>query len=141
MLTFPRPGARVALAGGGRCQIRLRRGDRGPFGFDLGAAGFKLAGDVGEAAALGQAAGGAGRRMRRGGIAVPAPQVALARNQPLAGLEHRGEPRAVGLLDHADLREPTCQFGGPLDMAAERNGSLRENRIARVEVGADPAHR
>ena len=51
----------------------------------------------------------AGRCMRRDRKAVPAPEIALGGNQPLAGLEQsrdRREPRPFGARDDADLGEP-----------------------------------
>ena len=75
-----------------------------------------LAVDVGEPAALRQAAGRSGRRMRVGGKAVPAPQVAVERDKALAGLEQRRKPHPIGTFDHADLRESPRQLGRRLDV-------------------------
>ena len=85
---------------------------------------------------------GAGRRMRGGGKAVPAPEVAFARNQPLAGLEQRRRGAAPSrALDHADLRQPARQLGRRLDVARERLDAVRQRRIGRIDRGAGPAHR
>ena len=69
--------------GGGDCglgdveRLALRR--------NVGAGGLELAFDRLEPAAFGEPARRAGRRVRRGGKTVPAPIVAFARHQPLAG--------------------------------------------------------
>ena len=68
----------------------------------------------------GEPARRAGRRMGGGGKAVPAPEIAVARDQPLAGLEQAGEPRAIGALDHADLRETARQLRRRLHVLGER---------------------
>ena len=65
--------------------LRPRRHHGLAAGLDLRAGGIRFAVDVGDPAALGETARGPGRRVRGGGIAVPAPQIALARNQALAG--------------------------------------------------------
>ena len=91
--------------------------------------------------ALGEPARGAGRRMGVDGKAVPAPQVAVARDEALAGLEQRREARAVGAIDHADLGEPARQFRRRLDVLRERGRALRQRRIGRIDRGAGPAHR
>ena len=54
-------------------------------------ADHQFAVDLGKAAALREPPRRAGRRVRRRDEAVPAPQVAFARDQPLAGLERGGE--------------------------------------------------
>ena len=94
-----------------------------------------------EPAALGEPARRAGRRMGGDGKAVPAPEIALARNQPLAGLEQRREARPVGALDDADLAEPARQFRRRLHMVGERGRAVRQLRIGRIERRAGPAHR
>ncbi len=76
--------------------------------------------DVGEPVLAGEAPAGAGRRIGGDRKSVPAPEVAVARDQPLAGLEHRRQARGVRALDHADLREASRQLLRRLDVPAER---------------------
>ena len=74
---------------------------------------------------------GAGRRMGVGGKAVPAPEIAVARNQALAGLEQAGEPRAIGALDHADLGEPARKLRRRLHVLGKSLHAVRQRRIGR----------
>ena len=142
-LTLARGIARLGLGRGGRAQ-----GGFGGFlelagGLGLGAGRLQLGLDLGEAGALGQTPRGAGRRMRGGGEAVPAPQVAFARHQPLAGLELAGEAGAGFLVDDADLIEPARQLAGRLDAAEQRStpsgsaGSLGSMAEPVQRIGAD----
>ena len=108
---------------------------------DVGAGGDQLAVDVGQAAALRQPPRGAGRRVGVGGEAVPAPEIAVAGHEPLAGLEQRREPRAVGALDDADLGETPRQLRRRLDVLRQRLRALRQGRIGRIDARAHPAHR
>ena len=124
--------------GGGR---RLRRLDRATLGFDFAARGGKLALDRLETTAFGEPARCAGPRMRGGGKAVPAPEIALARDEPLPGLEQGGEARPVGAGDDADLAEPACELGRRLHMAGECGRAVRQLRIGRIERRTRPAHR
>src|SRR5262249_11323531 len=96
--------ARRGLGLGGGGALGLARRHRLLLGLDLAPRGFELGFDVGEAVLAGQTAGRAGRRIGGDREAVPAPEVALARDQALAGLEHRCEARGLFALDHSDLR-------------------------------------
>ena len=49
---------------------------------------------------------------------IPAPQVAIARYEPLARLELRGKTNTGIALDHADLREPPRELRRRLDIVA-----------------------
>ena len=80
--------------------------DGAALGFGIAARSAKLGVDIGEAVLGGEPARGRGRRIRGGRKAVPAPQIALARHQPLAGLQLRDERRPKRAVDHADLRQP-----------------------------------
>ena len=80
----------------GRAQLLGRR-DR--FGIELG-----------QPVLLRQPLRGGGRRVGAGGQAVPAPQRAFAADQPLAGRKQRLQPRAVGGVDDADLRQPAGEL-------------------------------
>ena len=90
--------------------------------------------DVGEAVAAGEAAGRTGRRMGGDGKAVPAPQVAFLRHQPLAGLEIAREARAVGTGDDADLRQPARHRVG-------RRGDEGRAAARRLRAAPDRRHR
>src|SRR6185312_2731213 len=111
----------------------------GGLGLDTGR--LQLALDLGEAGALGQAPCRAGRSMSSGGEAIPAPQVAFARHQPLAGLELAGEASAGVLVDDADLVEPARQLARRLDAAEQRLDAVRQRRIGGIDRRAGPAHR
>ncbi len=80
-------------------------------------------------------------RLGRGGEAVPAPQVALARDQPLAGPEQRAQARAVGPRDDAGLPQPPEQGRRSLGDLGEGDGAVRKRRIARAVVGLRPVGR
>ena len=62
--------------------------------------------ELGEAVLLRQALARRRRRIGAGGQAVPAPQRAVAADQPLAGREQLLQPAPVGGIDDADLRQP-----------------------------------
>ena len=85
-LTLARCVSGGSFGGCGFLQRGLRRFALRACGFRLGAGDLQFGFDVVQTRALGEAAGGAGRRMRGGGKAVPAPQVAFRRHQALAGL-------------------------------------------------------
>ncbi len=96
---------------------RRRGGAGGLGGFDtallglhFAARGREFAFDRLQAAAFGEPARRASRCVSGGGKAVPAPKVALSRNQPLAGLEHRCKARTIAPLDHADLSQAAREF-------------------------------
>ncbi len=81
---------------------------------------------VKQPAALGEPPRRAGRRMGGDGKAVPAPEIAFARHQPLARLEHRGQARSFGALDDADLGEAACEFGRRFDIFRQRRDAVRQ---------------
>ena len=92
-------------------------------------------------AALRQAARGAGRSMRRGDEAVPAPQIAFARHQTLAGFERSCELGSRLAVDHANLRQPARQLRGRLHESGQSLRALRQRRIAAGNVNFRPVHR
>ncbi len=99
-------------------------------GFDFAARAREFALDRLQAAAFGEPARRAGRRMGGDGKAVPAPEVAFARDQPLAGLEHRGE----ALRRRRARRRRSGPGGAPAPAAParycdERRGAFRQRRI------------
>jgi hypothetical protein len=110
-------------------------------GLDLGPRRIELAVDIGEPAALGEAAGCTGRRVRACGEAVPAPEIALARDEPLTGLEQRHQPRSVVARNDSDLLEPARQLGRRLDVVRQRLDAIRQGGIGRIDRDAGPAHR
>ncbi len=100
----------------------------------LGGVAFQVA----EAVLFGQPPGGGGRRFGGGGETVPAPEIALARDQPLAGLQARAKPQAVGLADDADLPQAALQRrGGVGDGRRASRDAVRQRRIAfaRARIG------
>ena len=100
----------------------------------------KLAIEIGEAVLRGEPARRRGRRIRGGRKAVPAPQVAIGRHQPLAGLELRNERWPERTIDHADLRQPARKLGRRLHVLRERLRARRKRRIA-IGRGTRPADR
>ena len=135
--------ARARLDFRGRCSGKRRFGrfDDALLAFDLAARGLNLALDRLQPAALGEPARRAGRRMGGDGEAVPAPEVALARYQPLAGLEQRRKARSVAALDDADLGETARKFRRRRHKASQRLDAVRQGWIGRIERRARPAHR
>src|SRR5262249_16277586 len=71
----------------------------------------------------------------------PAPEVALARYQALAWLEHRREARGMFALDHSDLRQPSRQLFRRLDVIAERLDAIRQRRIGGIDGRPGPPPR
>src|SRR5262245_57866913 len=84
-----------ALAGARRLQFALGGCRRLALGRRVDARLLQLVFDVDQPRALGEPARGAGRGVGRGDEAVPAPDVAFERDQPLAGLELRYQLRAT----------------------------------------------
>ena len=136
--TPARAGRGLGLGGGGHLGRGRRHGRL--LGLDLAAHGLQLGLDIGEAVLAGQTAGRTGRRIDGDREAVPAPEVALARHQALAGLEHRCEARGLFALDHSDLRQASSQLFRRLDVIAERLHAIRQRRIGGIDGGAGPAH-
>ena len=126
VLRLAPPGARLGLGFGGRAHVGFGGFDRLALGVDLGADRFQLGFDVGEAVLAGEPARRAGRRVGRDREAVPAPEVAVARHQPLAGLEQRNEARRVGAVDHADLLDAARELGRGVHVLAERLDAFRQ---------------
>ena len=92
-------------------------------------------------AALGQPLRRAGRRVGGDGKAVPAPQIALGRNQPLAGLEQPARRGSVGAFDDADLGEPARKFGRRFHIVRQGGDAFGQARIGGIERRAGPVHR
>ncbi len=113
---------------------RLRLGFEGVGGRPRGSG---LDDEIAEAVLLGKAA--RRRRRRFGGLneAVPPPQVALFRDQPLPGLQHQREGRAFAAGDEADLVEPAGEGDGRRDEIGQRLDARRQRRIA-APVGLGP---
>ena len=98
-------GARFGFRGRRRGERRFGGVDNAALAFDVAPRARKLALDRLQAAAFGEPARRAGRRMGGNRKTVPAPEIAFARHQPLARLEHGGQARPVGAFDDADLGE------------------------------------
>ena len=117
--------ARGGFGAGRGLQLGLGGFQRLTLGGGIDAGLLQLGFDIDQPGALGQTPRRAGWRMRRGDKAVPAPDVAFRRHQPLAGLELRHQFRAALLGDDADLRETARQLGGRIDMRGERLDARR----------------
>ena len=89
--------------------------------------GFPL--EVAESILFHQATGGRSRRFGGGDEAVPAPQIAFERHEPLPGFELLGEPLALHASDHADLRQAPGERGRRGNAACKRIGSGRQRWI------------
>ena len=89
--------------------------------------GFPL--EVAESVLFHQATGGRSRRFGGGDEAVPAPEIAFERNQPLPGLELLGEPLSVRASDHADLSQAPGERGRRGNAACKRIGAGRQRWI------------
>ncbi len=137
-IALARPGFAFGLAGA--LEGRLRQDERLTFLVGLGTRARQFGIDLGEAAALRQPACGAGRRMGCRHEAVPTPQIAVARNEPLAGLERGAEPLAGFALDHADLCQSAGKLRRRLHVARQRLDALRQRRIAGVGRNIAPMH-
>ena len=121
--------AAVSAADGGLL-LGFRGLQRLPLGGGIEARLLEFVLDIDEARALGEPPRRAGRRMGGGDKAVPAPDVAFQRHQPLAGLELRHELGAAFLGDDADLRQTARQFGRGLHMVGKRLDAVGQRRIA-----------
>ena len=132
--------ARFRFGVAGRFERRARGLDRLALVVDIGARAHQFAVDLGKPAALRQPPRRPGRRMRRRDKAVPAPQIALARDQPLAGLERCRELAAGLAVDHADLRQPAGKLRRRLDESRQRFGAFRQRRIGAVGIDFRPVH-
>jgi hypothetical protein len=133
-----RPGGCIGLGGGRR--LRLGRVCNAALDLDVLAQRLELGLDIGEPVLAGKPSGRAGRCIGGDREAVPTPEIAVGRNQPLAGLEQRRQARRVLAHDHADLSEPARQLRRCPDMLGERLDACGQLRIARLDGGAGPAH-
>ena len=82
-----------------------------------------------KAAALAQPAGGGDGALRGGDEAVPAPQIALDRDQALPGPQDPLQARSVGATHDADLLQPARQLLGGADARRQGLDRLRQGRI------------
>ena len=80
---------------------------------------------------------GGARRIGGGDIAVPAPQIAFAADQALAGLEHGLQARAVGAIDEPGSARRRASTAGARTWAA--SGAMPSRERAVVGRGVDPA--
>ena len=101
-----RQASRAADSDAGRgFQFGLGRLQRLALGGGLAARLLEFAFDIDQPRPLGETPRRAGRRMSRGDKAVPAPDIAFQRHQPLPGLQLRHQLGAALLGDDADLRQ------------------------------------
>ena len=157
---FAALGRDQALAGKIESAPRAARGfERGAFGRRCGAhrrlraLGFGalavgdgaglggIALEVAEAVLLGKPARCRRGRVRRRREAVPAPQIALARDEPLAGPEPRPQGGAVVARDDADLRQPPLQRIRPLHDIRQRAHALGQGGVVGAVAVQRPMHR
>ncbi len=126
-------GAGGGLAGRGVAERGGSGGAGAAGGGELGRGGGDGGAELGEAVALLQPQrGGRGRGAGRDREAVPAPEVALAADQPLARDEPGLEPSAVGAIDQPERGEAPGQCRRRGDMGRQRRGAVRQRR-GRVE--------
>ena len=138
-LALGRGGCGDGLTGGGdRLLGRLQR--LPPLGH-FRARALDLALDIGKTRALGEAARRAGRGVGRGHEAVPAPDVAFQRYQPLAGLEMCDQFRAALFGDDSDLGQTPRQFGRRVHVGGKSFDALGQRRVFGRHARTGPAHR
>ena len=121
--------APLGLGGGGLAQRLGRPGRVGAHDFGRLARGLGLALEIAEPVLFGEPARGRGRRLGGGDKAVPAPQVALARDEPLADFEIGGQAVAGVARNHPDLGEAARQGGRRRDPRRERLDAVGQRRI------------
>jgi hypothetical protein len=112
--------ARRSLGSGGDFQLGFGGLQRLTLGGGLGAGLLEFALDIDQPRPLGKTPRRPGGRMRRGDKAVPAPDVAFQRHQPLAGLQLRYQFGTTFPANDADLREAARQFGRGIDNGSQR---------------------
>ena len=103
---------------------RRRAENRGRLARGLG---FAL--EVAETILLGEAARGRGGRFGRGDEAIPTPEIAFERDQPLAGLEKPAEPLSLRAGDDADLSQAAGKRGRRRNARGERVSARRQMRV------------
>ena len=102
----------------------------------LFAACFSRAREIRQAVALGDALRGRRHAVGGSGKAVPAPQVALARDQALAGPQMRLQPRAVVAVDDADLAQAALQLRRRLRRNCDSGSTSAGKRAVLAEAGS-----
>ena len=134
--------ARGGFGGRGRLQFGFGGFQRLPLGGGIEARLLQFVLDIDEARALGETPRRTGRGMGGRDKAVPAPDVAFQRHQPLAGLELRHQFGAAILGHDADLRQTARQLRRGLDMVGERVRRPSGNAGSPSgDAGIGPAHR
>ena len=103
--------ARFGLGSIGGGHFLLGLGHDLALGFGMRTRGIELSLDFCQAIAFGEAARRAGGGIGCDCKSVPAPQIALARHQPLAGLQQRHEAIGLGPFHEPDLAQAAIQFG------------------------------
>ena len=133
--------ARLPLRFGGLAQVLLGPFQRPPTGLHRRLCRYRLGLQLGEPVAARQPLGGSARRIGRGDIAVPAPQVALAADQTLSRPKHRLQAGAVGALDQAGEGETAGQHGRRPHMGGECGDALGQGAVFCRGVDLAPAGR
>src|SRR5438046_2602610 len=88
------------LCGACRRDLSCRALERAAFLLCFGTRGDELALDIGEPVFLREPPSAGSRRIRRGREPVPPPEVALARDQPLADFQPRGKVGSFAATDN-----------------------------------------
>ena len=131
----PRPAPRACISAAASAAARAASADaRAPR--------TSSRGQRAEPAALGQPGGGGRGHLRGGDETVPAPQIALAGDQTLAGLQQPLQARAVGDGDDADLAQAARQLGRARDVGNQRLDAGGQRRVGLpLAALSAPVHR
>ena len=112
-----------------------------PCRFGLGRRGLGLAAQAVETVAFGQPLRGRRRGIGGGGKAVPAPQVALGGDQPLAGPKLGLKVGAARRVDHADLGQTAGKRRRRIDIVRKRLCAGRQGRGRGERAESAPMNR
>ena len=100
-----------------------------------------LSGQRAEPGAFGEPARRGDRALRGDDEAIPPPQVAFPRYEPLAGLQGALQAHAIGMIDEADLAQPARELGGARDVRGERLDAGGQGRVRLARAIDAPMHR
>ncbi len=131
----------LVLARGGGANRGLRGLGLGAQFFRRGMGRLRLALEVAEAVLLGQAPGGRGGRLGRRGVAVPAPEIALAGDEALARLQEVAQALALRAGNDADLAQAAGEGGRRAGLFRERLHALGQGGVLGIGAGHGPVGR
>ena len=138
----PRSVSRASFSPSLACaQLGLGLFQRLPSGFHRRLRRRHLGFQFGQPVAASQPLRGGARRIGRGDVAVPAPQVAFAADQPLAGPQHGLQARPVGALDQPGQRQAAGEHRRRPHMGGKRFDSRGQGAILGGGVDLAPARR